>query len=136
MGRRAKYLTVDEAAAGHRKWTHTYNQGLCGKEVRIAARQARNSRKSTNNKSKTSPPPPSPPPSRADVTLAPLNPKIVQWCAFPLPDEEELFLDALNGGRGRDFSCLEIWMAEPPFADDDDDDNPQSLHYIGFTHNS
>lgn len=55
---------------------------------------------------------------------------------FPLPDEEELFLDALNGERGRDFSCLEIWMAEPPFADDDDHDNPQSLRYIGFTHNS
>ncbi|KAJ7841964.1 hypothetical protein B0H13DRAFT_2356509 [Mycena leptocephala] len=81
-------------------------------------------------------PPPSPPPSHADVTSAPLDPKIVQWCAFPLPDDEELFLDALDGSQGRDFTCLELWMAEPPFADDDDDMDPESLQYITFTNNT
>ncbi|KAJ7829120.1 hypothetical protein B0H13DRAFT_2372780 [Mycena leptocephala] len=50
-------------------------------------------------------PPLSLPLSHADVTSVPLDPKIVQWCAFPLPDDEELFLDALDGSQGRDFTC-------------------------------
>ncbi|KAJ7870028.1 hypothetical protein B0H13DRAFT_2350650 [Mycena leptocephala] len=135
MGRRAKYLTVDEAAAAQRRWTRTYNLGLRGKQVRFAARHARNSRKGASNDFKTSDPP-SPPPTRVDARLAPLDPKIIEWGVFPLPDEEELFLDALKGSRGRDFSSLDVWMVEPPFADDDDDDDPQSLQYVGFTHNS
>ncbi|KAJ7830383.1 hypothetical protein B0H13DRAFT_1915979 [Mycena leptocephala] len=106
-----------------------------GKEARIAARQTRNLRKATKNNSKMPRPPPSPPPSRADVTSAPLDPKIVQWCVFPLPDDEELFLDALDGSQGRDFTCLELWMVEPLFADDDDDMDPQNLQYITFTNN-
>jgi hypothetical protein len=65
-----------------------------------------------------------------------LDPRILEWQAFPLPDEEELFLDALHGGRGRDFSPLEVWMAEPLFADDDDTADTQSLSYLTFTHNS
>ncbi|KAJ7916236.1 hypothetical protein B0H13DRAFT_2323513 [Mycena leptocephala] len=133
MGRHAKYFTVVEAAAGCCERKRRHNQSLCGKQVRIAARSARNSRKGARNNSKASNPPPSLSATRADASLALLDPKIMEWHVFPLPDEEELFLDTLNGERGRDFSCLEIWMVEPPFADDDD---PQTLHYIGFTHNS
>ncbi|KAJ7827448.1 hypothetical protein B0H13DRAFT_1917608 [Mycena leptocephala] len=136
MGRRAKYLTVDEAAAGHRERTHRYNQGLRGKHARITARPARNSRKSARTNSKTSNPPSSPPPTRADVSVGVLDPKILEWRVFPLPDDEDLFLDALHGGRGRDFSPLEVWMAEPPFADDGDDRDPQDLWYLSFTRNS
>ncbi|KAJ7431751.1 hypothetical protein B0H11DRAFT_1941324 [Mycena galericulata] len=132
MGRTPKYLTVDEAAAGRRARGGRYDQGPRRKQARAAGRQPRNSRK----KAKTSHPSLSPPPPPADVAVAPRDPRIAQWHAFPLPDEEELFLDALHGARGRDFSPLEAWIAEPPFADDDDDRDPHDLGYLSFTHNS
>ncbi|KAJ6577661.1 hypothetical protein B0H19DRAFT_1252980 [Mycena capillaripes] len=135
MGRRAKYLTADEATAGHRERARRYNHGLRGKQVRTAARQARNPSKATRKKSKMSIPSPPPPPPRADVTHAPLDPKILQWRVFPLPDEEELFLDALHDARCQDFSPLEVWMPEPPFADDDDAMDPQTLSYFNYTPN-
>ncbi|KAJ7432824.1 hypothetical protein B0H11DRAFT_2260009 [Mycena galericulata] len=105
------------------------------KEVRAATRQPRNSRKKARTSRPPPPPSPPPPPPHADVTVAPRDPKIAQWRAFPLPDEEELFLDALHAARGRDFSPLEAWMAEPPFADDNDDRDPHDLAYLNYTHN-
>ncbi|KAJ7502580.1 hypothetical protein B0H11DRAFT_2223492 [Mycena galericulata] len=131
MGRTPKYFTVDEAAAGHRARVGNYGQSPRGKQARAAARQPRYSRK----KAKTSRRPLSPPPPPADVAVVPRDPRIAQWRAFPLPDEEELFMDALHGSRGRDFSPLEAWIAEPPFADDDDDRDPHNLAYLSYTHN-
>ncbi|KAJ6552869.1 hypothetical protein B0H19DRAFT_1072371 [Mycena capillaripes] len=135
MGRRAKYLTVDQAAAGHRQRTHRYEQGPHGKQVRSASRKAHNSVKGTRKDAKYSPPSPPTPPTCADVACAPLDPRIVEWRVFPLPDEEELFLDALHGARGRDFSPLDPWMVEPPFADDNDTTDPKSFSYITYTLN-
>ncbi|KAJ7500969.1 hypothetical protein B0H11DRAFT_2225359, partial [Mycena galericulata] len=94
-----------------------------------------NSRKKARTSRPPPPPSPPPPPPHADVTVAPRDPRIAQWRAFPLPDEEELFLDALHAARGRDFSPLEAWMAEPPFADDNDDRDPHDLAYLNYTHN-
>ncbi|KAJ7466736.1 hypothetical protein B0H11DRAFT_1921636 [Mycena galericulata] len=83
MGRTPKYLTVDEAAAGHRARVGKYDQRPSTKRARVAARQPRTLRK----KAKTSRPPLPPPPPPADVAVAPRDPRIAQWRAFPLPDE-------------------------------------------------
>ncbi|KAF8143778.1 hypothetical protein K438DRAFT_1993509 [Mycena galopus ATCC 62051] len=93
MGRRAKYLTQEEVAAGHRERDRKYNATPHGQQVRAQAAQALH-----------------------NLNLPPLEPKIKQLHNMQLPDDEELFIDALQGAHGRNFSPLDMWREEPPYT--------------------
>ncbi|KAF8145010.1 hypothetical protein K438DRAFT_1992265 [Mycena galopus ATCC 62051] len=127
MGRRAKYLTQEEAAAGHREQDRKYNATPHGQQVRAQAAQAlhvQKSAKPTLYISGTL----HLPPRRQNLDLPPLEPKIKQLHDMQLPN------DALQGARGRDFSPLDMWREEPPFSANPDAEERQSLSYFSYTH--
>ncbi|KAJ6462575.1 hypothetical protein C8R45DRAFT_940830 [Mycena sanguinolenta] len=137
MGRRPKFHTVEAAAAGHCERNVRYTQTPRGQEVRAAARRPPPRRKVSKRPQYTSPQPP--PPSELshpleDIVLPPLPSKIIDWQNFLLPDDEPMFLAALKDDGGHDFSPLDMWLAEPPFATFDDPNDPESLNYYAYTY--
>ncbi|KAJ7170349.1 hypothetical protein C8R43DRAFT_1120780 [Mycena crocata] len=65
--------------------------------------------------------------------LAPLPSFIHALCAEPLPVTAPLFCQALASATALDESDLSRWKKEPPFVEDDDNDDLHSEDYTRFT---
>ncbi|KAJ7871325.1 hypothetical protein B0H13DRAFT_2349882 [Mycena leptocephala] len=125
MGRRAKFLTVDEVAAGHCERTHRYNQGLRPQLEEKYEKQHQNIQPASIAASD---------PRRRQPGVA--RPQDLAMADVPASRGRGALPRCSAWWTGPGLLPLDIWMVEPPFADDDDTRDPQSLWYISFTHNS
>ncbi|KAG2122364.1 hypothetical protein DEU56DRAFT_916345 [Suillus clintonianus] len=98
MGRRAKYLTLDEKAAASQQHRESYSQSQRGKIVR----QAQNARYYAKRHGRRGPR------TSKIMSEAPLTSSLLQFAALPLPDSY-LFRQSLAGSNLIDESDLLQW---------------------------
>ncbi|KAJ7142116.1 hypothetical protein C8R43DRAFT_1131103 [Mycena crocata] len=145
MGRRPKYFTSAERASAHHNSDVRYSQtpryvssvriqvsrrcdgGLLrsAKTVRAVTQRSRYLSEATRKHGLHAP--------KSIPGLAPLPSFIHALCAEPLPEHEPLFQQALASADALDESDLPRWKTEPPFVEDDDNDDPHSDNYTRFT---
>ncbi|KAK7062353.1 hypothetical protein R3P38DRAFT_3167339 [Favolaschia claudopus] len=119
MGRRSKFLSLDQKVSAKRESDLRYIHSPRGKTVRAAYRQSSQRRKQRKNNTLLD----IPSPTERMLTLY----------AKPFPTHSRLFADALRSPDALDESDLARWKREPPFEEDDDDTDPHSLGYLRFT---
>ncbi|KAK7055733.1 hypothetical protein R3P38DRAFT_3170405 [Favolaschia claudopus] len=120
MGRRAKYLSLEEKALAQREHDLNYSRSVHGKPMRSAYREYAHRRKQRKIPQAT-PLLPSPTPRQLRLYLS------------PLPTHSPLFAEALRSPDALDESDLARWKKEPPFEKDDDPTDPHSSQYLKFT---
>ncbi|KAK7062072.1 hypothetical protein R3P38DRAFT_3303115 [Favolaschia claudopus] len=126
MGRRAKYLSLEEKTSAKRKSDIRYTESTHGKTVRSAYRESSRRSKQRHIPSTT------PPPHTLPLVPSP-TPRQLELYRSPLPTHSHLFAEALRSPDALDESELARWKTEPPFEEDSVATDPHSAPYLTFT---
>ncbi|KAK7000544.1 hypothetical protein R3P38DRAFT_3327863 [Favolaschia claudopus] len=117
MGRRAKYLSLDEKSSAKRESDLKYINSPHGKTVRTTYRESSQRRKQSRSKYE----------NKTLLQLPPPIKTMLELYAKPLPTGSHLYKEALGSAVALDESDLARWKREPPFEQDDDRMDPHSL---------